>query len=340
MPEGKKRPAPQDPTTNGFDPLDIFKAQSSNYSRLPEHIKLIEDHLGCGTQADTGFQLYDIFVSKKVFATWVFVVIVQDLSKGSKAITEHTVFDVNLKASSKEKNQWSTRSDSFTDVPLVDIVKCDIDGKPVVVGLLCIPVEIRLDESLYSPNRKEEWFQDLSQDTKAGVRVQRRDEVRDEDMPFNHISDLNTNYVFALEYGWKKAAEKTKLVQVTTRDPTSTDEALALFPETFLRQDKSCVFLLIRVAHRDNEKSPMTTDTPFTINLTIRKGPEEKKLLVKPYNNEISVKPTGVDATEGFIYGLLIVSIPQKNREEIQFFEEAFKDQCSIDVSYVLTRHR
>jgi hypothetical protein len=264
---------------------------------------------------------------------------VQWLAEGEKAITKRTLFNVDLEVNHNEKKGSPPFCGYFTDVPLVDVVKSEFDGKQVVVGMLCIPVEIRMDEFQYFSNRWGEWFKDLSRKTKAGVRVRRSQEVSDEDMPFDYIN-LNTDYVFALEYGVKKIAEKNKLVQVTTRDPTSVDEALALFPETFLRRNELGVFLLIWVAHQDNERSPMTTETPFTIDLTIRKGPEEKKLLVKPYNNEISVKPAGVDVVEGFRYGLLIVSIPRKNKEEIQFFEEAFKDQRSIDLKYVLTRHR
>lgn len=84
----------------------------------------------------------------------------------------------------------------------------------------------------------------------------------------------------------------------------------------------------------------MTIETPFTINLTIRRGPEEKKERIKPYNNEISVKPTAVDVVGDFKYGLLVASVPQNNQEEPQFFKEAFADVRSIDVKYELTRHR
>ena len=84
----------------------------------------------------------------------------------------------------------------------------------------------------------------------------------------------------------------------------------------------------------------MTKETPFTIELTIRSGPEADKWKMKPYHKEISVKPTSVDVVEGFNYGLLKISVPRDNQEEIQFFEEAFKDERSIDVTYILTRHK
>jgi hypothetical protein len=55
--------ASQNPSTNAFDPLGIFQAQSSEYSRLPKHTKLIEDHLDNAAQAKIGFTFHEIFVS-------------------------------------------------------------------------------------------------------------------------------------------------------------------------------------------------------------------------------------------------------------------------------------
>lgn len=184
-----------------------------------------------------------------------------------------------------------------------------------------------------SQSKDEGWGQ-------STVYVEGMKEVGDVDMPFNYIDrDLDMDYVFALEYNLKKTAEKNQLVQVQTLDPRSTDKALALFPETFLRRTASGVFLLLWMTHVNNERLPMTTETHFTINLTIRKGPEANKPFMKPYHNEILVTPMIVEVVEGFNYGLLKVSVPRNNQEEIQFFEEAFKDERSIDASYELTRH-
>lgn len=325
MSERKKGLASRGPgTTNSFDPLSIFQEQSSAYQRLPSHTPLVQDHLDKAAQATKGFTFHDIFVSKNTFVDWIFAILVYRPTDRDKAITKRTSFSVDLIVD-HQKRRSSPFLGHFTDVPLVDVIESECDGKRVIIGMLCIAVHIRMDEFQYTLHPQGRWFEDLNSNTKAGVRVDQMAEVRDEDMPFNYVDvDLDKNYVFALDYNIKKTAEKNRLIQVKTLDPRSVDRNLALFPETFLRQDESGVYLLIWVAHKNNQKLPITTQTPFTIELVIRKGPEAEKPLKKNYNKEISVKPIAVDVVEGFNYGLLIVSVPRENEWEVQFFQEAF----------------
>ncbi|KAI7973805.1 hypothetical protein EIK77_001004 [Talaromyces pinophilus] len=340
MSEGKKRPESQSLTTNDFKPFAIFKDQSSEYNRLPKHTRLIEDHFDNAAQPEMGFTFHEIFVSKTKSADWVFAVIVQWQAEDVKPITKRTSFSVDLEAThvKKESLQFCGH---FTDVPLVDAVESNFDGKQVIVGMLCIPAVVRMVEVQAMSSPWGKCFEDLRENIKVGFRLTRGKEVKDADMPFNYIDiDLDKDYVFAMEYGLKKTCENNYLVQVKTLDPYSPDKALALFPETFIHHNTSEVFLLIWVAHWNNERLPMTTETPFTINLRIRWGPEENKPQMKPYHKEISVKPTIIEVVEEFNYGLLNVSLPVNSEEEVRFFEEAFKDERSIDVTYEVTRHR
>lgn len=340
MSQGKKRLESQTPTTNESKPFTIFKDQSSEYKRLPQHTRLIEDHFDNAAQPEMGYTFHEIFVSKTNSADWVFAVIVQWQAEDVTPITKRTSFSVDLEATHVKKGSPQFCG-HFIDVPLVDAVESNLDGKKVIVGMLCIPAVVSMVEvqAMSSPWRK--CFEDLSQIIKVGVRVTRGEEVEDKDMPFNYIySDLEKDYVFALEYALTKTCENNQIVQVKTLDPRSPGKALALFPETFLRHDASGVFLLIWVAHLNNERLPMTTETPFTINLTIRRGPEANKPQMKPYNNEISVKPTLVEVVGKFNYGLLNVSVPRDSEQDVRFFEKAFKDKRSIDVTYLLTRHK
>lgn len=102
----------------------------------------------------------------------------------------------------------------------MNAVESKIDGKKVVVGMLCIPVHIRMDEFQYHFDPWGGWFEDLNDKTKAGFYIQGTNEVSDKDIPFHGIDiDLDKDYVFAMEYAVKKTVEKNKLIQVKTLDP-------------------------------------------------------------------------------------------------------------------------
>lgn len=268
------------------------KTKSRIIKRLPKHTRLIEDHFDDVAQPEMELTFHEIFVSKTKSADWVFAVIVQWQAEDVKPITKRISFSVDLEAThvKKESPQFCGH---FTDVPLVDTVESNFEGKQVIVGMLCIPAVVRMVEVQVMSSPWGKCFEDLRENIKVGFRLTRGKEVKDADMPFNYIDiDLDKDYVFAMEYGLKKICENNHLVQVKTSDPHSPGKARALFPETFIRHNTSDVSLLIRVAYLNNESLPMTTETPFTINLRIRWGPEENKAQMKPYHNEISVKPT------------------------------------------------
>lgn len=92
-------------------------------------------------------------------------------SERREAHYKRTSFSVDLEVTHEIKGSPQFVG-QFTDVPLVDVVKSEFDGKQILVGMLCIPVQIRMVEIQYASSPWGMCFQDLSRKMKAGVRVQ------------------------------------------------------------------------------------------------------------------------------------------------------------------------
>lgn len=321
-----------------FKPLDIFKGNSSEYVKLPELTELTLDPLQRNAQDEMGFQSFDVRLYKNRFATYIFVLFVQWPVKGQKTITQYTLFDVDVESETEEKRgQSSAFCKSVMDVALVDIVKCKFKNETrAVVGMLCIPIEIKWLEHQYHSNSYREWFDDPKPETKVRIKIQRQRTLKG-DVPFSYC-DSDENYAFAMQYAVKKPAEREKLVHVRTSGSglSTGNLSLVLFPGAFLhrhhRNGQVSMSLLIWVAYKNVEGRLMTTETPITANVTITKGSEENKCY---YQSEVSVNPTSVDLAERRAY----VHLPLNDTDgKTGFFEEAYKDIPSIEVSCVLTR--
>jgi hypothetical protein len=83
----------------------------------------------------------------------------------------------------------------------------------------------------------------------------------------------------------------------------------------------------------------MTTNTPFTIELQIKKGTEEEKWMAKPYHADITARyPWAVHTVSECSLAFLGFSLPIRDGYEARFFEESFEDLASVEVKYTLTR--
>lgn len=70
-------------------------------------------------------------------------------SERREAHYKRTSFSVDLEVTHEIKGSPQFVG-QFTDVPLVDVVKSEFDGKQILVGMLCIPVQIRMVEIQYA----------------------------------------------------------------------------------------------------------------------------------------------------------------------------------------------
>jgi hypothetical protein len=330
---------------DNFKPLEVLNQHSKIWKIGTGFKPLIQDYSENDGQSQTEFKCHNVFLFHNGFCTWVYAIVEQRVSDAMEAdpITAKSLFTASLTVKVEEKDKQFKSTRAYKDITVVDVVECRLkNGTRAFVGALCLLIEFKWHKAQYINPRSGKWFENPPENIKAALTVERASEFNRNNMPFRY-SDAGTgeDYLVASEYAIRRSARDNGLFRVKLVERSSPDltKSLILFSDIYmLKRQNDQVSIRITVMSKDR-KWPMTTNTPFTMELQIKKGSEEEKWKAKPYHGEITAfKPWAVDMVSGCSLALLGVSLPIRDTYEAQFFEEAFEDMASVEVKYTLTR--
>ncbi|EEA19224.1 hypothetical protein TMatcc_010221 [Talaromyces marneffei ATCC 18224] len=332
---------------DNFNPLEVLLEHSKIWKISTGYEPLGQCHPKNDLQTQAGFKCHEVFLFKNGFCCWIYAVIDQRASDATEAdtLTENSLFNVNLTVKVKNGDDWLKCTKPYKDVAVVDVVMCKVNnGTRAFVGVLCLLVEFKWYKVQYTNNntRSHKWFERPPEEIQAGLTIERTSEFNPNNMPFRY-SDVGSDegYIMASEYAFRKSAQANRFFRVNLVERSSPDlkKSLVLFSDLYIRKGESGKIYIRLMIMNSDYKWPMTTNTPLTMDLTIKKGTEKEKWKAKPYHAEIiAFNPWAVHVVSGNSLAFLGVSLPIRDAYEAQFFEEAFEDMASVEVKYSLTR--
>ncbi|RAO73214.1 uncharacterized protein BHQ10_009226 [Talaromyces amestolkiae] len=328
---------------DNFDPLEVFLAHSKVWKPDVVFEALTPYHPHNDAQARAGFKCHNIFMFNSGFNCWVYAIVEQRVSNSTETntITMNSLFNVDLTVKFKKGDGWKKGTLPFTNVGVVDVIECVVNnGTRAFVAALCILVDFKWRRVQYTNPRPDKWFERPAADIKAGLTIELASEFDRFNMPFRYSdSGPDPHYYAGTEYAIRNSARKNGFVKVNLVEKFSPDKSLVLYEDLYLRKSASgWVYVRFTVMNTDT-RWPLTTNTPFTMELMIEKGTEEQKFMAKPYHvDTTAIYPWAVRTVAGCSLAFFGLSLPQRDAYEIRFFEEAFEDMTSVEVHYILTR--
>lgn len=328
---------------DNFDPLEVFLAHSKVWNVDMGYEPLVPDHPPNDAQAMAGFKFHDLFRFNSGFNSWVYAIVEQQVPSTTETntITMNSLFNVNLTVKFKNEGGWKKGTLPFTDVGVVDVIECEVNnGTRAFVAALCILVDFKWHKFQYTNPRPGKWFECPAEHVKVGVTIELTSEFNRFDMPFRYSdSGADPHYYAGTEYAIRKSARANGFVKVNLVEKYSPDDSLILYEDLYLRKGASGKVYIRFAVKNTKRKWPLTTNTPFTMELMIEKGTEEEKWKAKPYRVDTTAfYPWAVRTVSGCDLAFFGFSLPIHDAYEARFFEEAFEDMSSVDAMYVLTR--
>ncbi|KAF3388201.1 hypothetical protein DPV78_012289 [Talaromyces pinophilus] len=328
---------------DNFDPLQVLLEHSKIWKVCKEFEPLVPSHSRNDAQARAGFKCHDVYLFNNPFCCWIHAIVEQRLSGSpeTNTITKKTLFNVDLTVKVKNGDGWLKLTKPIKDVGVMDVIECEVsNGTRAFVAVLCILIDFKWHKVQYTNPRPGKWFDRPTEDLKVGLTIEQASEFHRYDMPFRY-SDPGTDphYTVATEYAIRKFARKHGFIRVNVVERSSPDKSLFLYEDLYLRKGVTGkVYIRVTIENKD-PKWPVTTNTPFTMELQIKKGTEEEKRVAKPYHADITAfYPWAVHTLGGCSIAFFGFSLPIRDAYEVQFFEEAFACMASLEVKYVLTR--
>lgn len=329
---------------DNFDPLQVLLERSRIWKVRMGFEPLVPSHPRNDAQARAGFKCHDVFIFNNPFCCWIHAIVEQRVSgttSETNTITQNTLFNVDLTVKVKNGDGWLKATKPFKDVGVIDVIECEIgNGTRAFVAVLCILIDFKWHKVQYTNHWPGKWFERPPEDLKVGLTIEQGPEFQRYDMPFRYSdSGSDPEYSVASEYAIRKLALKHGFIRVNLVERSSLDKSLVLYEDLYLRKGVSGkVYIRLTIENKDL-KWPVTTNTPFTMELQIKKGTEDEKWMAKPYYADITAfHPWAVHTVSGCSLAFFGFSLPIRDAYEVQFFEEAFAYVASVEVKYVLTR--
>lgn len=328
---------------DNFDPLKVLLENSSKWKISKGFQSLPSSHPPSADQACAGFKCHDVFIFNNGFCCWVYAIVEQRVSGTGEArtITKNSLFNADLTVKVKNGDGWLKATKPFKEVGVVDVIECKVnDGTRAFVAPLCLLIDFKWHKAQYTNPRPGKWFTRPPGDIQVGLTIELVSELHRYDMPFRYSDSGNDpDYSIATEYALRKSALENGFVRVNLVEKYSLGSSLVIYEDLYLRKGVSGKIYIRLMIENKNLKWPMTTNTPFTMELQIIKGPEEEKLMGKPYYADTTAfYPWAVHTVSGCSLAFVGFSLPIRDADDVRFFEEAFEDMSSVEVRYVLTR--
>lgn len=329
---------------DNFDPLQVLLEHSKIWKVCEGFEPLVPSHPRNDAKARAGFKCHDVYIFNNPFCCWIHAIVEQRLSGSTtdtNTITKNTLFNVDLTVIVKNGDRWQKGTKPIKDVGVMEVIECEVsNGTRAFIAALCILIDFKWHKVQYTNPRSGKWFERPPEDLKVGLTIEQASEFHRYDMPFRYSDPgSDPDYTVATEYAIRKLAREHGFIRVNLVERSSPDKSLFLYPDLYLRKGVGGKVDIRITIENTNLKWPVTTNTPFTMELQIKKGTEEEKWKAKPYQADITAfYPWAVHTLAGCSIAFFGFSLPIRDAYEVQFFEEAFAYMASVEVKYILTR--